>query len=137
MIRLTRFLPLLVLFFLIASASMVPQAEAQTVLDNIQTNLFPTSSVYNQPNLLNEDTRAALVYRVALIIGVFLGLLGLIMVILILYGGYLWMTARGNEQQVEDAKHTIRSAIIGAIIIISSYALTSFILNAVLRAVEA
>lgn len=132
--RLHRFIPFLVLFFVIVVS--VPYVHGQTVIDNITNTLIPTSSVYNQPNLLHEDTRAALVYRIALIIGVFLGLLGLIMVILILYGGYLWMTARGNESQVEDAQHTIRSAIIGAIVIISSYALTSFIMNAVLKAVE-
>ena len=64
---------------------------------------------------------------VALIIQAFLGLLGVIFVVLIIYGGYLWMTARGNEQRVEKAKNTLQAAIIGLVIVISAYAITSFI----------
>ncbi|PIR56886.1 MAG: hypothetical protein COU72_03860, partial [Parcubacteria group bacterium CG10_big_fil_rev_8_21_14_0_10_41_35] len=40
---------------------------------------------------------------IALIINIFLGFLGIIAVLLILYAGYMWMTAAGNEDQVAKA----------------------------------
>lgn len=62
------------------------------------------------------------------IIGVFLSVLGVIFVLLTLYGGYLWMNARGNQEQVTKAKDLITSAVIGLIIIIAAYAVTYFVL---------
>jgi hypothetical protein len=44
-----------------------------------------------------------------------------------LYAGYNWMTAAGDEQKVEKAKDTITRAIIGIIITVSAYAITYFI----------
>lgn len=58
----------------------------------------------------------------------FLSILGVIFLILMLYGGYNWMIAHGEEQKVEKAKDTIRTAIIGLVIIIGSYAIWNFIL---------
>ena len=59
----------------------------------------------------------------------FLSILGIIFVVLMLYGGYLWMTARGKEEQVEKAKELIRAAIIGLIIIVAAYAIAFFIFS--------
>ncbi|MDD5110730.1 MAG: hypothetical protein PHI63_05995 [Patescibacteria group bacterium] len=46
---------------------------------------------------------------------------GLLFTILILYGGYRWMLARGNESEIDKAKSIIRSAIIGLIVTLASY----------------
>jgi len=53
------------------------------------------------------------------IINVLLGLLAFIMLFLILYAGFLWMTAGGNEEQITKAKAYIRNAIILSLIHIS------------------
>lgn len=50
--------------------------------------------------------------------------LGVILLGLMIYGGYKWMLARGNEQEVEAAKNTIRNAIIGLIVVLGAYAIT-------------
>ncbi|MCK4539781.1 hypothetical protein KAU09_01350 [Candidatus Parcubacteria bacterium] len=65
------------------------------------------------------------------IIGVFLSLLGVIFLILIMYGGFLWMTSGGKEEKVLIAKKTIENSIIGMIIILSSYAITQWVFQAV------
>ena len=59
----------------------------------------------------------------------FLSILGIIFVVLMLYGGFTWMMARGNEEQVEKAKELIRAAIIGLIIIVAAYAIAFFIFS--------
>jgi len=66
---------------------------------------------------------------VANIIRVFLGLLGIIVLGLFLYAGYLWMTSGGDDEKITQAKKIIRNAVIGLILILSSYAITSFVIN--------
>lgn len=55
-----------------------------------------------------------------------LALVGTVFLGLTVYGGVLWMTAGGNEDQVEKAKKTITRSIIGLIIITSSYSISLF-----------
>ena len=63
-----------------------------------------------------------------------LSLVGVIFLVIIVWGGFLWMTARGNDQQVEKAKQLITSAVIGLIIIAGGYAITNFVLTAIITA---
>lgn len=61
-------------------------------------------------------------------INIFLSFLGVIFIALMLYGGFNWMTASGDEGKLSRAKDTIRRAIIGLVITVSSYAIWNFIL---------
>lgn len=61
------------------------------------------------------------------IVQIVLSFLGVIFLILMIYAGYTWMTARGNEQEVEKAKSLIRNALIGLIIVLAAYAITAFV----------
>lgn len=63
------------------------------------------------------------------IIKIVLGFLGIIVVIIILYAGFKWMTAGGNEENVTEAKKMLTNGIIGLIIILSAYALATFIIS--------
>lgn len=68
----------------------------------------------------------ALVGRV---IQVGLSIIGIIFFGLMLYGGFRWMTARGEAKIVEQAKETIIAATIGIIIVIAAYAITHFVIK--------
>ncbi|MBP7133580.1 hypothetical protein KBA73_00010 [Patescibacteria group bacterium] len=63
------------------------------------------------------------------IIYVFLGVVGIVLLIMILYAGFLWMTAAGDAKQVQEAKDRIQRAIIGLLIIASAFAITRFIMS--------
>ena len=54
---------------------------------------------------------------------------GVIFLVLAIYGGYTWMIARGNEQEVEKAKNTLIAAVIGLVIVIAAYAVSWFVIN--------
>ncbi|MFH1661845.1 MAG: MMCAP2_0565 family pilin-like conjugal transfer protein [Candidatus Falkowbacteria bacterium] len=71
---------------------------------------------------------------VGAVIGTFLSFLGIIFLILTIYGGFIWMTSGGNETKVLKAKETLRNAIIGLIIIVSAYAVTRFVFDSLLQA---
>jgi hypothetical protein len=66
---------------------------------------------------------------IARIIRTAMGLLGIVAVVIILIGGFKWMTAGGNEEQTGEAKQWIFSGIIGLAIILSAYALASYIIT--------
>lgn len=72
---------------------------------------------------------------VASIIKVFLGVLGVIFVILILVAGFRWMTAGGNDENIKKATAQIRNAAIGLLIILAAYAITTFVTREIMRAV--
>lgn len=63
------------------------------------------------------------------IIKAFLSVLGIIFLVLMLYGGYLWMTDRGNDDSVKKAKNVIQAAVIGLIIVLISYSITYFVIS--------
>ncbi len=56
-----------------------------------------------------------------------LGLLGILFVLLLIVGGYKWMTAGGDEKEVETAINYIKRSIIGLVVILASWAVWFFI----------
>jgi len=75
----------------------------------------------------NTSPDQGLMTVVGIIIQAALGLLGAIFIIIMVIAGYKWMTASGNEQNVEKAQSMIKRAIIGLIITLSSWAIWTFI----------
>jgi len=66
-----------------------------------------------------------------LVIKVFLGFLGIIFLVLIVSAGFKYMTAAGNEEKITEALSQIKTGVIGLIIILSSYAITSYLADCV------
>lgn len=64
------------------------------------------------------------------VIGTALSMIAVIFFILMVYGGFLWMTAHGDSGQVDKAKDTIIAAVIGIIVVLASYAITNFVFSA-------
>jgi hypothetical protein len=100
--------------------------------------LMPALALAQQPALnlgLNEfggqtalGTRA-LTSTIASIINVAMGLLGMLVVILILAGGFIWMTSGGDEKKTTQAKGLIFGGVIGLAIILSAYAIAQFVIS--------
>ncbi len=53
-----------------------------------------------------------------------LGLVGLIFLVLMVYAGFLWMTARGDSEKVDSAQKIIIASVIGLVIVVSAYAIS-------------
>lgn len=68
-------------------------------------------------------------YYVGLALSVIFSVLGLVFLILTVYAGIKWMTAQGNNSQIESAKDTLTRAIIGLVICLVSYGITFFVVN--------
>lgn len=63
------------------------------------------------------------------IISVLLSFSGVLLLTLLLYGGFLWMTAGGDKAKVEKATTTLKNAIIGLVIVGTAFAITDFVLT--------
>jgi len=107
--------------------------------------IFTISPVYADLNLddafkiggpLSEAAKGAGYYKesttveeiIGWILTVVLSFLGVIFLVLMVYGGYNWMTARGNEEQVKKAQEAITAAVIGLVIVILAYAISWFVI---------
>jgi hypothetical protein len=77
---------------------------------------------------------APLQSTIAGLIRVVMGFLGIVAVVVILLGGFMWMTAGGNEEKVGKAKKLIISGIIGLVIVISAYAIATFVVGSIINA---
>lgn len=53
-----------------------------------------------------------------------LTLLGMVFLVLLLYAGVIWVLARGNEEEITRAKTTLTRALVGLVIILSSYGIS-------------
>jgi hypothetical protein len=91
-----------------------------------QTNQL-TQNVTQVTQAAGVSTGSDLIAIIGRIINVFLGFLGVIFLILLIYAGFLWMTANGDPAQVKKAQATIRNSIIGLVIIASAWAITAFV----------
>ena len=56
-----------------------------------------------------------------------LSFIGVIFLGLMIYGGFVWMTSNGNQESIGKAQKTVVAAIVGLIIILSAYAITTYI----------
>ncbi len=68
------------------------------------------------------------------IISIALGMVGVVFLIIMIYGGFLYLTAGGNKDQVGQAVNYIKNGAIGVAIIFASYAITNFVVKGVLDA---
>jgi len=64
------------------------------------------------------------------VLSAFLGLLGIIFLIMIIIGGFNWMTAAGNDDKISKAKATLFRGTIGLFIVVAAYVITAFVFRA-------
>ena len=83
-------------------------------------------------NLANGDPRTAAVSLVKLL----MTFLGIIAVVIMLLGGFKWMTAAGNEDKVAEAKKLIAAGIIGLVIILSAFLIVNFVVTNVSNSLQ-
>lgn len=77
-----------------------------------------------------------LVDTIEAVIKTLLGFLGIVAVIMIMLGGFKWMTSQGDDKKVGDAKKLIYAGIIGLIIVIAAFAIATFVIEKFLAALS-
>lgn len=99
---------------LLASATSVQEGANAARADGMPTELIGDNGVFSR------------------ITNTVLLIVGLISVIMLVYGGLRYILSGGDSKKVTDAKNTILYAIIGLIISMLAYAIVHFVLNSVI-----
>lgn len=81
-----------------------------------------------------ETQGAPLEVIVARIINATFSLIGVVLVSFVVWAGWLWMTAAGESEKIEQAQKILRNAVIGLIIVLSAYGISRFVITALIRA---
>lgn len=63
------------------------------------------------------------------LIAALLSVLGVIFLLLIIYSGWTWMTAQGDPKKVDKAKDILITSVVGLIILLSAYAISTFVIE--------
>ena len=69
------------------------------------------------------------------IVRIIVGFLGIITIIIILAGGFKWMTSGGSEDKISEAKKLISAGVVGLVVVLAAYAISSFVINSLTGAV--
>src|SRR6056297_1377608 len=113
-------------FCLLGAGGGIAQAANSALNPDVKGDIRDQTDAFKGPSGFGDASVGDIV---ASGIRAFLGLLGVIFIILIVLGGYKWMTAQGNEEKVNEAKDLIKRAVIGIIIITAAYAITYFVFD--------
>lgn len=82
-----------------------------------------------------SETEIPVIKPVINVLNQVLTFIGVIFLFLLFYAGYLWMNARGKEEEVAKAKKIMQEAVIGLVIILLARLITEFILTQVGKAI--
>ena len=113
-------------FAILAMLVLPLAAGAASNLDTIVNKQLDNSDIRDTFGEASGESLAQMIGRG---INVILGVLGLILVILIIYAGFIWTMARGEAKDVEKAKNMIKNAVVGLIIVFAAYAIAAFVLD--------
>lgn len=105
----------------LALFNMIPVAGAQSMLST-GDNIGAVSQATGGETDLRELIKTLINYA--------LGFLGLFAVIMVIYGGFLYVSSAGDEEKVGKGKNIILYAVIGIIIILLSFVLVNAVLGA-------
>jgi len=83
------------------------------------------NTINNTPVMNNADL-IGIIFKTIQYLLAFLGVVG---VVIILYGGFTWMTAAGNDEKVGKAKKIITAGLIGLIIVMLAFAIATFVIQ--------
>jgi cytochrome bd-type quinol oxidase subunit 2 len=125
-------LPTFVLAQATDSAPPVPTPTQQpsTGVASVAAGIDAASQRTGLQNFCHGSFQSCVEIIVGGVINIALSLVGVILLGYTLYAGFLWMTSGGEKDQAEEAMKMIRQAVIGLLIVIMSFVISSYIVTA-------
>ena len=112
----------IIIFFFIS----IQGVEAGNLSNAFDKKLKDVTTQAGYSDKTNSDS---LLSTISTIIKVFLSMLGVIFLVLMIYGGYLWMIDQGNNDKIKKAQSLITAAVVGLIIVLLAYAISYLVLS--------
>lgn len=85
--------------------------------------------------VLKKVEATTIAAKIGSVINVFLGFVGAIATLYIIYGGFVWITAGGNQEQVTKARKYILNAALGLVVASIAYLIIALVINVTTTAI--
>ncbi|PIR02877.1 MAG: hypothetical protein COV60_03290 [Candidatus Magasanikbacteria bacterium CG11_big_fil_rev_8_21_14_0_20_43_7] len=92
-----------------------------------------TKNAANKAGYSQDTNDTSFAQTLGVVVKTVLGFVGIIFLLLMVYAGFLWMTARGDSGQVDKAKEIIIQSIVGLVITVGAYSITAFVVPIILK----
>lgn len=121
--KLSRFVAMISSLALAGIVCVAPCIALAGFADNVQSGIRDTAT----PAGLSETPELTTI--VGNVINVAISFVGVVLLGYLIYGGFIYMTSQGDPKKSGSAMSTIRSAVVGLLIVASAYAISNFVLN--------
>ncbi len=100
---------------------------------NINDVIGDLETTATKAKIISEGARPPTLYQfIGRLVNFALIIIGLVFLVLIIYAGYIWLMARGNDQEISRAVDYLRNGFIGLIVILGAYLLTNYVIFKIL-----
>ena len=86
-------------------------------------------SALSECNVEKTEGEKSLMSNVNMLINVFTSVMGFLAVAMIIYGGFMLLTAQGDPARIKRGKDVVLYSVIGLILVVLAYAIVNFVMN--------
>ncbi|MDP2630153.1 MAG: pilin [Candidatus Uhrbacteria bacterium] len=131
----------IVAFMMLGSLGAPLLVSAESPVDPSNFGYKKIGQYFGQANEANFSNLQVGVYRdprelARNIINIVLGFLGIIAVVIVLFAGFQWMTAGGEEEKVKEAQQRLIQGAIGLVLIVAAWMIAYYVIDQVVGAVQ-
>lgn len=113
-------------------ASLVKPVSAFTCPDKTVREGESVSAL-SECNVEKTEGEKSLMSNVNMLINVFASVMGFLAVGMIIYGGFMLLTAQGDPARIKRGKDVVLYSVIGLILVMLAYAIINFVMNNVIN----
>ena len=123
--------PVSLLLFVMLISPLTGFGQSAENVDDVIGDLKDTAE---QSGIIVDNKQPPTLYQtIGKFINLFLAFLGVVFLIIIIYAGFVWMMAKGNQEEVNRAIDWMKNAFIGIIIVLAAYLLTNYVVFRILE----
>jgi hypothetical protein cdivTM_30108 len=109
-------------------ASLVKPVSAFTCPDKT-VRQGESVSALSECNVEKTEGEKSLMSNVNMLINVFASVMGFLAIGMIIYGGFMLLTAQGDPARIKRGKDVVLYSVIGLILVVLAYAIVNFVMN--------
>ena len=109
-------------------ASLVKPVSAFTCPDKT-VRQGESVSALSECNVEKTEGEKSLMSNVSMLINVFASVMGFLAIGMIIYGGFMLLTAQGDPARIKRGKDVVLYSVIGLILVVLAYAIVNFVMN--------
>ena len=115
----------LFLFLFFSNFFILPKINYAAGDASINTAINGLNSAANEAQV---STSRTVTQMAGSVFNLVLGFLGVVFLVLVIYGGFTWMTAGGNQDKIKHGRDLVTWAAIGLIVILFAFLIVNYVI---------